>query len=92
MLEGTATHDFSGKPISDRVANISGKATINGFSIAGISRPGIAKMQLKVAVKMRMDRMFLRTSNHSGKSIKLRLAFAQEKMNILADTLVLLRF
>ena len=47
MLEGTATRDFDGNPISDRFASIAAKARVNGFDIATIGKLGITKDSLQ---------------------------------------------
>jgi hypothetical protein len=43
MVEGNATYDFTGNDISARWQNISNKATVNGYSVEGISQLGVIK-------------------------------------------------
>ncbi|MGH9598268.1 MAG: hypothetical protein ACRD27_00275, partial [Terracidiphilus sp.] len=47
MLEGTATRDFNGIPISGLFARIAARARVRGFSVDGIGRLGVAKSPLQ---------------------------------------------
>lgn len=47
MLEGTATRDFDGKPITDIFAPIQSKARTNGFNLDDIEKLGVTKDPLR---------------------------------------------
>ena len=46
MIEGTATHNFIGEKIADRMALLFRNATVNGFSVKAIPQLGIEKNAL----------------------------------------------
>ena len=46
MLEGTATHDFSGEDIRSRFEQLAARATVNGFDVAKLGRLGVQTNRL----------------------------------------------